>query len=84
MILIQAPVEYLQPEEVGKAIMAAQKAIHTVPAGWPLSAALAEFGSIMETWAQHPPMRNWNLISDIDKFIARINKRNRPTDEVTK
>lgn len=64
------------PLELGKTIMAAQEAMHTVPTGWPLSAALAEFGDIMECWAQHPSGRNWDLISKIGKFINEINERN--------
>ena len=64
------------PEELGLALMEAQKCIHTVPAGWPLSSALAEFGYIMEKWAQHPTGRNWDVVREIEEFSERISKKN--------
>lgn len=63
-------------EELGTTLMAAQSAIHTVPAGWPLSSALAEFGHIMESWAQHPTGRNWDVVSKIESFIKEIERKN--------
>ena len=69
------------PLELGNAIMAVQEAIHTAPAGWPLSAALAEFGYIMESWAQHPKGRNWDVILRLEKFIDSVSERNQSNDK---
>lgn len=61
------------PEEVGIAMMAAQDAVHNVSAGLMLSGALDELCQVVRKWAQHPKGRNWNLVSDLKRYVEALN-----------
>ncbi len=65
------------PLEIGEMIIAAQKAVHSAPHGWPQVAALSMFLGRVEVWLMHPHDRVWDLAYVLKKLIKDIEDQNK-------